>query len=289
MSDPRAQTEIGPTHGEGLYRCYPLSWALEAAKNKPDKTTGKPSQSQPIAIQWAVVQKWTPETKQWSQEWPEGYFLYSRTYIVGKEGQLSAPGIEQLVKAGLWDGQDFGAFGGPPPSIYVVVDVRESKANDGTGRSFGYRGEWLQADTDTPVERTGGFQPTSPDLISAARARFGSGARAIAGGVRGNVPAAAAPPMQPGVAPAAPSAAVAPPAAAAPVAAPAVGRPVPPPAARPAQQAPPARPLPPPPTGARAGAPAMQPAVQAAPAGPPAGFGDPAGGSFPWEREETPS
>lgn len=199
MTTERAQVQLDRA---GTFRAYPLSWTVEAS-DKPD------SQSVAIAIQFGIFQQWHPDEKgdgtgQWSQEWPTGYFVYGRSFVVGRDGKTKAGAVEALAKAGLWNG-DWDALGGAPPQVFVLIDV---EANEYGGKTS-YRAAWINPNADAPKPRTGAFAPVDESLLHSLRARFGGETRAIAGGKpAGQAPA---PPAPGGAArPATPPAAAAP-------------------------------------------------------------------------------
>jgi len=185
MSEQPSAAQV-PLNEAGTFRAYPLSWTVEASENEDSKSVA-------IALQFAIFQKWHPEPSgtggQWSQEWPQGYYVYGRTYVVGRDGKTKPGAIEALAKAGLWDG-DWDKIASPPPNVFVLIDV---EANEYGGKTT-YRAAWINPNADTPKPRTGGFAPADESLLASLRARFGGETRAIAGGK----PAGAAPPPPPG-------------------------------------------------------------------------------------------
>lgn len=245
---------------EGQFRAFPVAWTLEP----------KESGAVAIAFRFAVQAKWHGKDG-WSAEWPPGYFVDNRTWVVkkpvaAKDNQAARPAeinqaaVENLSKCSLWNG-DFDALAGPVPSVFVIIDVASEVWESKTR----FRANWVNPNADEPTAR-GGFTPADPDVLQQMRARFGSQTRAVAGGKKTGTPSGpptsvpapqvgttpAAPPSGPSpaseafpgipqVAPSVPAAAPLPPAAApaAPVAAP-VTPPVAPPVAPPA----PALPIP---------------------------------------------
>lgn len=166
-----------PIEEEGVYRAFPVTWTIE-------KSTKEDSQSTAIAFQFAVTQKWHGKEAGWSQEYPPGYYTENRTWIIKKDGLLNDAAIAALAKCGLWDG-DFDRLGGPPASVYVLVDV-QAETYEGKTR---YRAAWVNPNADEPVAR-GGFQPADTKLLASLRARFQGQTRAIAGGGATGAPAA---------------------------------------------------------------------------------------------------
>lgn len=181
----QAQVQLDGSEGkgEGAYRAYPLSWTIEKSEN---------SESVAIAFQFAIHQKWHKDDSyeqgggQWSPVWPQGYFTYGRSYVVGKTGQVNQGSVEALAKAGLWNG-DWDAIVGPPPSTFVLIEV---EANVYQGKTT-YRANWIHPDAEKPPTRTGGFKPVDESLLAMQRAKFQSQTKAIAGGNRagGQAPA----------------------------------------------------------------------------------------------------
>lgn len=247
MTEQRAQAQLDRA---GTFRAYPLSWTIEPSEKED-------SQSVAIAIQFGIFQQWHPDEKgeggQWSQEWPQGYFCYGRTFIVGRDGKPKAGAVEALKKAGLWNG-DTDELGGPPPQVFVLIDVEPNEYRGQTS----FRANWIHPNADVPPKRTGGFAPADESLLASLRARFGGQFKAIAGGK----PPAGGPPAPP--AKTAPPPAGGPPAATKPAATP------------PTSATPPRPPVP------GAGATGVPPTEgrPAQPPGPPTGqFGDAAEGS----------
>lgn len=213
-----------PLDKEGVYRAWPISWALQ-------ESTKDESKSVAVAIRFVVHQMWHGKDVGWSQPYPAGWFCDGHVWIVKKDGSLNQGAIANLQKCGLWDG-DFDKFMQPPPNYFVHIDVG-SEQYEGKLR---YRANWVNPDADEPSVR-GGFQPTNPDLVQSLRQRFQPQTKAIAGGQRTGAPppppAAPAPaittPQPPQQPQAAPQAAPQPPA---------VGGGQPRPTAAPTQQAP---------------------------------------------------
>lgn len=168
---------------EGIYRAFPLTWTAQPSKQKDSKSVS-------IVIQFGIRQKWHPPQPNeegegnWSQPWPEGYYTYGRSAVIGRDGTPNAGAVEALSKAGLWDG-DFDKLSGPPPSIFVHLDVKESEFNG--KKQIG--ADWINPDAEKPRER-GGLAPASSELLDSLRTRFGSATKAIAGGKPGGAPGA---------------------------------------------------------------------------------------------------
>lgn len=261
-----------PLAQEGVFRAFPVAWTIEEAKDGTSKSVG-------IAIRFAIYQQWSPEAKTWSEEWPAGYYVDGRSYVVGKEGNVNQSAVSQLSKAGLWDG-DWDKLNGPPPSVYVHVDVK----NEPYQGQDKFRAKWINPDADEPVAR-GGFAPVNDQLLSSLRQRFQSSTRAIAGGNATGRPAA--PPT------AAPAPAIQPAGQPAPGPAPATRPQVTPTAApaRPAPARPTAQPTHPGPAQAPQSRPPMRPAAAppARPTGPTPAIQQPAEYSQPLEDGEPSS
>ncbi len=182
-TEQRAQVQLDRA---GTFRAYPLSWTVESS-DKPD------SQSVAIAIQFGIFQQWHPDENgnggQWSQEWPQGYFVYGRSFVVGRDGKTKAGAVEALAKAALWNG-DWDALAGTPPNVFVLIEV---EPNEFGGKTT-YRAAWINPNADVPKPRSGAFAPADESLLASLRARFGGETRAIAGGKpAGHAPAPPAP------------------------------------------------------------------------------------------------
>lgn len=249
MQDPRAQKEI---ERDGVFRAYPIAWTLEEPSKKPDKDTGQPSQSQPIVFQFAIYQEWGKDAAgngAWSDPWPEGYFVFGRSYVITKVGEVNEGAVKALAEAGLWNG-DVDEIAGPVRNVYVLITVER---NDYNGK-VSYRVAWINPNADVPPERTG-FKPVDPSVLALTRQRFGQKMKAVAGGTKGGRPPT--PPAQP-------AAPVAPPGPRLPAGPPAQGT-------QPLQQQPAARPNGPSPLGPPRMAPSSppQPVAPPRPAGPP--------------------
>lgn len=178
---------------EGTYRCFPISWTVEQYD----------SGSVCIAIRFAVHQKWWKTEEVWSEEWPQGWFVDARAWVIKKrpkdapktqQGELNDSAIANLAKCGLWNG-DWDALAGPPPSVFVHIDAGPEK-NPETNE-VKIRGQWINPDAEKPVAR-GGFAPADASLLQSLRSRFQSGTRAIAGGKPSGTP----PPPPPAATPA---------------------------------------------------------------------------------------
>jgi hypothetical protein len=242
-----------------------------------------------IAIRFGIVHRWHPNEKQWSQDYPPGFYTEARVWVVKKDGSLNDASVANLQACKLWDG-DWDKLAGPPPSVFVHLDV-DQETYEGKVR---WRANWVNPDADEP--RAGGFSPVDQSLLASLKQRFQGGTRAIAGGARGGQAPAPPPMPTPAVQPPLQPAVVGAPPAVVPA-----GPPVQPPATRPM---PPQAARTPPAVSGLAPLPAPVPPMQApaAPAAPRAptplrGFSDtpampyaPAGGDAddPMAVEPTP-
>lgn len=169
---------------DGVYRVFPVTWTLE-----PSTKSG--SQSVAILTRFAIHQKWHGKEQGWSAEWPPGYYVDHRAYVVGKDGELSQKLVEAVGKAGLWNG-DWNQLDGPPPSVFMLLDVT-TEMYEGVPRS---RGNWLNPNADEPQPR-GSFAPTDTKLLANLRERFQQKSRAVAGGAPSGPLAGAGTPAPP--------------------------------------------------------------------------------------------
>jgi len=239
-----------PIEEDGTYRAFPVTWTLEKAD----------SGAIAIAIRFAIVRRWHGKETGWSQDYPLGWYSEGRTWIVkkpteeqakrGQDGSLSEGAIKNLAACGLWHG-DFDAFAGPPPSIYVLIEI-EGEEYQGVTR---HRVNWINPDADEPKPR-GAFAPVDRDLLHSLRAKHQAKTRAIGGGGAPSPTGAPSAPPTPAGASTPPSPAQAPPAQ--PGAPPAASGP--PTGGPPAPVAPPApQAAPPRPSAAAPGAPPQPP------------------------------
>jgi len=257
-----AQVPIGPDHGEGVYRVFPLAWTVETATKEDSKSVA-------IAFRFGVAQQWDATDRRWSAEWPPGYFVEHRAWVVKKDGELNTGAIESLAKCGLWDGDWDKLSGACPVGFFLLADVK-AETYEGKTR---YRAAWINPNADEPQAR-GGFAPVDTNLLGSLRARFQSKTRAVAGGARSGGPGA--PPPQPTAAQPQPIAQPQPQFAAPVNVAPPQSRPVTNPQPRPAQFAPQhaaPRVSPQPLASPQPLSPPVQPAPQASPYS--EAFGDP--------------
>jgi hypothetical protein len=160
---------LDETHGEGWFRTFPLARTVE-------ESTKTDSQSVAIAFRLGIQHKWHGAEEGWSTDWPIGYFVDNRTYIIGKDGNPIEKNVQRLIDLGLWDG-DFASLEQPcPGGFYLLAEVK-AETFDGKVR---VRADWLNADSSEPPAR-GGFTPASPDMLRNLRTKFGSKMRAAAG------------------------------------------------------------------------------------------------------------
>ena len=173
------QHEIQET---GQFRVTPVSWTLQPPKE------GSESKAVCITIQFAIKQKWHPAAQgvpgTWSQEWTPGYFVYCRTYVIGREGGENPTGVEQLIKSGLWRG-DLNETLSPPPNVVVILDVGSDTHQ---GKTY-IRGNWISPNADEPPSRTAGLAPPDASLVAQLQQQYGSRFRAIGGGQTAGAPA----------------------------------------------------------------------------------------------------
>lgn len=169
---------------EGVFRAFPLAWTVE-------ESSAEDSKSVAIAFQFALFQEWHGKESGWSVEWPPGYYVENRTYVVKRDGSLNQGAVDALGACGLWDG-DWDKLAGPVPNVFVLVDVK-AEVNPKTGKTD-YRAAWVNPNADEPQTR-GQFKPADTGLLASLRSRFQGQTRAqIGGGKSGQPPA---PPQQP--------------------------------------------------------------------------------------------
>ncbi len=166
----------------GTFRAIPKSWTIERGKAADAKNVA-------IAIEWALLQQYhrSPDGKsgQWSKPWPNGYVQFSRSWIVTKDGSFSNVAAEQLIQAGIWQG-DFGELKSSPPQVVCIVDIKVENYNNKPSAKV----DWISPNADEPKMRGTGFAPADAGLLGDLNARFRSAARAIAGGSPSGAPAA---------------------------------------------------------------------------------------------------
>lgn len=169
--------------GAGDYRAFPVSWTVEVSMTDEQKVQAQAkeeevSHSIAIVIRYAITHQWDVSTKAWTQ-WPMGYYVDGRTYVVKKNGTQNDIGIDQLRDSGIWTPGDFAAIKSAPPQALCLISVER---NDWKG-SISYRVNWTSPNADQPRAR-GGFTPASDSVLDQLRTQFGGsmGARAVAPG-----------------------------------------------------------------------------------------------------------
>lgn len=162
---------------EGVFRAYPVSWALE----KYD------SGSVAVAIKFAIHEKWEGKEAGWKGPYPPGWFTEHRAWILvkakdadgnaiaGAEPILSDKTSKRLVDCALWDG-DWDKFEQVPPNVFVLVDVA-SEVYEGSTR---FRAEWINPNADEPKARGGMGTPVDRGLLDQLRTKHQAKTRAQA-------------------------------------------------------------------------------------------------------------
>ena len=164
---------------DGTYRAFPVAWSFQT-----NEKTGSGS----IVYRLAIHSKWIAEAKEWSPQWPVGYYVDNYTCVVKRGGtELNDGFVRGLVECGLWDG-DFDAIQGAPPSVMVIADVT-SREWEGRTRM---QAEYLSPNAEAPKLR-GNLKPADASNLAAMRARFGPALKAVAGVVAGQTPATPTP------------------------------------------------------------------------------------------------
>ena len=241
MTSEYLQQNVGR---EGIFRGWPVAWTLEESKgtikDANGNDTGVASQSAAIRIQFSIIQEWvtgSDQVQRWSDQWGAGYFVESKTWIIGRDGRLLDGAISNLRECGIWNG-DFDQLNAAPPQTVVHLDVQPNEWN---GKTY-YRAEWINVNADEPRKGGGQMAPVDQGVLERMKAQHGAALRAMSGA--GTPPGAPPAPPAPGAPQAAPAAPVAAPPAVAPPASPPT--PMPPTAApAPPVAAPPATPMPP--------------------------------------------
>ena len=178
-----------PLDKPGIFRGYPVAWTVE-------ESTKQDSHSVAIAFQFAVHQEWVPASEgadaMWSQDWPVGWYVENRTWVVKVDGTINAPAVENLKKCALWNG-DWDKLSELPPSAMVHLDVQE-EMYEGKPQ---IRANWINQDADVPQARRG-FAPVESGVLDQMRKRFGAQTKAIGGGQPAGGSPAAPPSATPG-------------------------------------------------------------------------------------------
>ena len=85
---------------------------------------------------------------------------YSRTTLIKKNREANVVGVNQLVRCGLWSGQDFGSFeSAPPATLVAILDVQHDTYNGVTRAVV----NWISPDSDVPPGR--GLRSNTPDEL----------------------------------------------------------------------------------------------------------------------------
>lgn len=166
---------------EGTFRVYPRSWTVEQ----------KDSGAACIAVELYVSRRWHPDEGDdgmWSAEWPEGYTVYMRSWVIKKNGELNEGAVKALVDTGIWDG-DFDAIAEAPPAKFLIVSVKGEEYNG----NVSYRADWPQPDCEKPKVSGTGFKPVDVGLLKNLSQRFGPSLRALGAGGGATAQPAAAP------------------------------------------------------------------------------------------------
>ena len=213
------------TEEEGDFRGFPVAWTLEQSTK---------SKAVAIAFKFAIHSKWHGADAGWSEQYPVGYYVEHRAWVIGSDGELNPKAVKSLADAGLWNG-DFDEVAGPVKSVFVLLVVEQEAYENNKPES---RAKWVNPDAPEPRAR-GQFSPADPSLLNDLRARFSGKAKAIAGGTPAGPASAPAPaaaiapatatpaPANVAATPATPATPAAPSAGAAATVAPAVASPTP--------------------------------------------------------------
>lgn len=165
----------------GEYRGRPLDWTIKEYD----------SGSTALIIRFKITNMWYPgkgdEPGTWDGEWPQGYYVQHKAWIIGADGEPKDGAITNLAKCGLWFG-DFDAIAKPPPAVHCLLSVENEPWK---GKDV-FLASWVNPDAPEPTVRTGGFAPVEPEALAAMRAKFGGKMKAIAGAAKGAASDAAA-------------------------------------------------------------------------------------------------
>lgn len=171
---------------EGYYRAKVTDWGIRQSDG------GAVSVSLFLQIQGKYDFGDKDKPAEWS-DWsasqdqdgtPYAYTIYCDSYIIKKpeegqtQGQANPKAIEQLVKAGVWDGQDWSVFEkAPTTDINVVVSAKYEAATDKYAASI--RGNWLHSADHVPT--VGGIMnKASADKLKSLETMFGPTVKALA-------------------------------------------------------------------------------------------------------------
>lgn len=164
-----------PVGHAGEFRAIPISWVIE--------TTEK-SAAVALTIRWGIVSEWHAKTAEheglWSDEWPDGYYVDSKSWIVKKDDTFNDQTAAALAKAGVWHG-DFDAIGNPPPDVVCILSVEKEEYE---GKTY-HRAAWINPNADKPTAR-GELRSAPPAKVNELKARFQSQARAVVASVEGS-------------------------------------------------------------------------------------------------------
>lgn len=187
----------------GFYRARPMAWTVRMPKD------AEKSKSVSIAIRWELTQSWDAQNEAWSGPWPEGWGIYSDSYFIGKDGTPNKRTLDMLAEAGVWSG-DFDQIASDPPNITAIIEIIEDTYLGKTR----FKADWIQANSEVPKKRSGGFAPPDAAHLASLKAMFSNQIRAVVGGGSGAglqrqqlpipqtaPPAGAAPPFTPPAAP----------------------------------------------------------------------------------------
>lgn len=162
---------------EGQFMAMPMSWGLQDSKQ---------SKSIALAITYKILAQLADgEWQDWSEF--EDHEITGYHYIVKANGETNAATIEQLVKAGVWDGSLDLRMG--PPEARCQITVAGEEYNGKTRLKV----QWVNHADYVPGPKTVDDM-TARDIA----ARYGAQVRAIAAAARPQAGAKKpAPPAQP--------------------------------------------------------------------------------------------
>jgi len=170
---------------EGIFKARPTGWSVREPKEDSN------SQSVGISIEWAIVSQFVASGEDWL-DWTQygEYIAQGDHYVVKVDGSVNQTTVDQLVKAGVWDGSlELAEF---PPDVVAQVTV---KNEEWQGESR-FKVTWVNPGDHVPKARG-----ASPETVTKLKTRYGSLLRAAAGHAKKDAPpVAAAPPRPPRVA-----------------------------------------------------------------------------------------
>lgn len=170
--------EVAEIEEMGHFRCRPIRWEMEEYD----------SGSACIFYRMAVVQKWSDGDETWTQEYPPGYYVDHRAWVVSKRDEkgrskLNEKTLASLAKCGIFDGEFDRINSEPPPQEVVIAQVDEDQY-EGRVR---YRANWVNPNSDRPeIRGSGGYRPTDSSMLERIKRDFQSQARAIASSATGS-------------------------------------------------------------------------------------------------------